>query len=725
MKTQILITITFLVAFGCSHISSNEARRQIASVSLPTFQKVQVWSKLSLSELQSARPQASSEADNWWMDYREAQLQEKSNPAQSCQIYGRLAVNKNFPLSDLSWLRSQTVCDQLDPQFLNHTALRNPWYKELSIEVRKRHVLTTTSLQDDFDLKTEEARNEDQTFKKEKLLLEAIKLAEKINSAQLIQQAKSQLAQSFPRYLQNPPVNQWLAVAKDQRQVRQFSQAATTYRNYIKNTSTNIDEKYEAWKGLRATYKVAQMKTELLAVDQEFTTWVEKQATNNPSKVWVKRWHDQLLQQARQLWTEDQSEKAAQLLQKSLIVFKNKYSLDETHFIIGRMKEEKAQFTEADAELEKALTFPESTAGLREKILWTSTWLNYKLKKFDKSLERLEQILQLNLDPSQKYKYLFWKARSQSQLNLSESSDTYKDLADQDPLGFYGLLSYRDRQLQLPALDLETHDELDLSLSLINEIPAQVGVKLDWLILVQEAKVLEQGLNITLDSVQQQNLSEISWIRFLTGYARANLYVRLFSYLPKIKSQTRDHLLKTHPELLFPRPYDEYVVPAAEKNSINPFFVYSIMRQESAYNPEARSSADAMGLLQLLPTLAEQLAQQNNIPFNEAADLFKPEINIPLGAIEMKNLFSKYGRNTVLTACGYNASGKAVQGWLKNRFRADIVEFIEEIPYEETRTYVKLVLRNHIFYQRLASAQSPLDFPESLMSWPPSTGSFR
>lgn len=725
MKFKNLIFIGFLMIFGCSHISSTEARRQIASESLPAYSKVQSWTSLSLSELKSARSQATNQAENWWMDYREAQLQEKSAPDQSCRIYFQLSQDKKFPLADLSWLRSQSLCSQLDPQFLTHPSLRNPWYKELSIQVRQKFVLTTPSLQDDFDLKLEEARTEDLAHKKEKLLLDTLQLAQQMNSPELVQQAQSQLAQSFPRYLQNPPLNMWLAVAKDQRQVRLFTQAAQTYRNYIRNTSTSLDEKFEGWRGLRSTYKVAQMKTELMAVDSEFSGWLEKQALATPNKTWTKRWHDQLLQQARQLWTEDQSDKAAQLLQKSLQVFKNKYSLDETHFIIARMKEEKAQFEEADLELEKSLAYPESTAGLREKTLWTSAWINYKLKKFPKALTRLEQILQLNLEPSQKYKYLFWKARAQTQLSLPEAQTTYKDLSDQDPLGFYGLLSFRDRQIALPPLELESHDELDLSLSLISEIPSQTGVKLDWLVLAQESKVLEEGLNITLDSIPQQNISEISWIRFLTGFARANRYVRLFSYLPKIKSQTRDHLLKTHPELIFPRPYDEHVIPAAEKNSINPFFIYAIMRQESAYNPEARSPADAMGLLQLLPTLAQELAKENNIPYRIPSDLFKPEINIPLGAIEMKNLFAKYKRNTVLTACGYNASGRAVQGWLKSRFRSDIVEFIEEIPYEETRTYVKLVLRNHVFYQRLAQAQSSLPFPNELMSWPPAPQAYK
>lgn len=720
MKIKIVLVSLLLSIVGCSHISSNDVRRQIASVSLPQYEKVKGWSSLSLSELQAARSQATTQADQWWMDYREASLQEKLNPTRSCELYSKLAEQKNFPLWDLAWLRSQNICQSMDPQFMSHPAIRNSWYKLLSIDVRKKYVLTTPNLQDDYDLKMEEAKFESQTFKKEKLLLELVRLAEKMSSPTLVTQSKALLIASFPRYQVNPPVSMWLAVAKDYRQVRQFTQAANLYRQFMKQKAVSVEEIYEAWKGLRATYKVAQMKADLVAVDQQFTAWVEQQSTKNPtSSMWLKRWHDQLLQQARQLWTEDQSTEASTLLQKSLAVFKNRYSLDETYFVIARMKDEARQFEAADADLSKALQYPESSIGLREKILWTSAWLNYKLKKYDLALKRLDEILSLNIEPSQKYRYQFWKARTLASLNSGSAQAVYSDLANQDPLGFYGLQAFRDRQLPLPPLEVESHDDLDLSLSLITEIPSAVGIKLDWLILVKEAKILEAGLDGTLDGVSQASLSELSWLRFLTGYARANLYVRLFTYLPKIKPTTRDHLLKTHPDLLFPRPYDAFVIPAANKNNISPFLVYSIMRQESAYNPEARSGADAMGLLQLLPSLAEQLAAQNGIPYTEAADLFKPEINIPLGAIEMKNLLAKYKQNTILTACGYNAADRAVRGWIKNRFRTDVIEFIEEIPYEETRTYVKLVLRNHIFYQRLAAPQSSLVYPEDLMSWPP------
>jgi soluble lytic murein transglycosylase len=135
------------------------------------------------------------------------------------------------------------------------------------------------------------------------------------------------------------------------------------------------------------------------------------------------------------------------------------------------------------------------------------------------------------------------------------------------------------------------------------------------------------------------------------------------------------------------------------------------MRQESAFNPLARSSADAFGLMQLLPRVAKSSALKNNIPLNQDADLFKPHVNIPLGSAHLSDLWEKYNGQFILAVASYNASEKAIQNWLSTRYRGDSLEFIEDIPYEETRSYVKLVMRNLVFYQRIYATE-PIPFPE-------------
>ena len=146
---------------------------------------------------------------------------------------------------------------------------------------------------------------------------------------------------------------------------------------------------------------------------------------------------------------------------------------------------------------------------------------------------------------------------------------------------------------------------------------------------------------------------------------------------------------------------------------LDPEIALSIIRQESSFDPMARSEADAFGLMQVLPSVAARFS----VPISSHEDLFLPEVNVPLGVKLLSELEQKYKGSLILTAAAYNASEEAIAGWLKKRYHGNTLEFIEEIPYEETRTYVKLVIRNFIFYKRL-SAQAPMTFPESVLEIP-------
>jgi soluble lytic murein transglycosylase len=159
-------------------------------------------------------------------------------------------------------------------------------------------------------------------------------------------------------------------------------------------------------------------------------------------------------------------------------------------------------------------------------------------------------------------------------------------------------------------------------------------------------------------------------------------------------------------------PFLEEVKSASSKFKISSSFIYSIMRQESAFDPEARSWADAFGLLQLLPKLAKGLSKRAGVQVASYTDLYHPETNIKLGARHLKDLQKRKKNKFVLYVSSYNASEKAVSHWMKTRFKGNYIEFIERIPYKETRDYVKLVLRNYFNYKRGLS-NIPFSFPEN------------
>lgn len=228
--------------------------------------------------------------------------------------------------------------------------------------------------------------------------------------------------------------------------------------------------------------------------------------------------------------------------------------------------------------------------------------------------------------------------------------------------------------------------------------------------LMGEKQVLQKYLD-GISSDPSWNFASEQGLQLLKSYARSGLYLPLFATIGKIEKEQRESLLMSHPELLFPMDFGDQIQQAAQQEDIPKELVFSIIRQESAFDPNARSFADAMGLMQILPTQAQNVAKDLKLEWTGHDDLFRPELNIPVGARMLRQGLSRYDGNFILAIASYNANDKAIKGWLKTRFRDDPVEFIEEIAYEETRSYVKLVLRNYIFYKRLSNPSLALSFP--------------
>ncbi|MCB0348228.1 MAG: lytic transglycosylase domain-containing protein, partial [Bdellovibrionales bacterium] len=197
----------------------------------------------------------------------------------------------------------------------------------------------------------------------------------------------------------------------------------------------------------------------------------------------------------------------------------------------------------------------------------------------------------------------------------------------------------------------------------------------------------------------------------LKFYKLAEDYRGLFVRISGFDPEVRNKLVSVDPEFFYPRPYLDLIAQNAEKFGVSSELILSIMRQESAFNPLARSHADAYGLMQVLPREAKRMSLLHKIPLGDEEDLFKPEVNIPVGSAYMKELWDNYNGQFIVSVASYNASAQAVKGWIKTRFRGDAYQFIEDIPYEETKEYVKLIFRNMVMYKRMNFSMQKIAFP--------------
>ena len=165
--------------------------------------------------------------------------------------------------------------------------------------------------------------------------------------------------------------------------------------------------------------------------------------------------------------------------------------------------------------------------------------------------------------------------------------------------------------------------------------------------------------------------------------------------------------------LRLPNAYPEYFNVALQNLNISKTFAMAIARQESAWNPMAQSSANARGLMQLLPSTAKLTAENNQLPYQGEQDLFKPLNNIVLGTAHLNELNGKYPNNRILIAAAYNAGANRVEKWLSRaNGKLALDEFVASIPFYETRGYVQNVVTYDFYYQILQNKENPQIFSQ-------------
>lgn len=151
-------------------------------------------------------------------------------------------------------------------------------------------------------------------------------------------------------------------------------------------------------------------------------------------------------------------------------------------------------------------------------------------------------------------------------------------------------------------------------------------------------------------------------------------------------------------DVRFPAPQSQLFNEHAELRNLDFPWVLSIARQESAFNPQARSHAGAKGLMQLMPATARQTARQYRIPYRRESELYKPEVNISLGTAHLAWLSKRFENSKIYATAAYNAGSTPVRRWLNDRGHLPLDIWIETIPYDETRRYVQNVLAFMVIY---------------------------
>jgi len=154
-------------------------------------------------------------------------------------------------------------------------------------------------------------------------------------------------------------------------------------------------------------------------------------------------------------------------------------------------------------------------------------------------------------------------------------------------------------------------------------------------------------------------------------------------------------------ELLYPLPYRTELFADAHDRGLDPYLVAGLIRQESEFNPTVVSVAKAYGLMQVLPVTGRQYGRLAGVPGVSALSLKQPAVNLKIGTFILRRMLEASGGSVERTLAAYNAGPMRLAEWAEWNSPHEPAEFIESIPFTETRDYVQGVMRNADMYRRL------------------------
>lgn len=662
---------------------------------------------------QTLTPTANTPFTKEWIgEYK--RLRELPPSSETCEGFKTL-LKKDFPLKEFAALKASTHCKELIE--VDHPM---PWLHEEWTKVKLKIAQDSEDKSQLIGLLVERSKQIPMREEKVKLVLQALGHAKK-SDKETTDQIYTRLYKLAPRYNKNFEKKQSLSVARDFMRAREFNQARKIYLDVLNKKGYSLKEKMRAFEYLARLEKLENDKEDHAKTLKMYSVYLNKNLNKKNNKKYrsyiLKNLKDNEIELARALWTMGKRSEAEKILHARTSNKKKLFSYAVHYWLLGRIEEEKKNTPEALKYLRLSIKEVQENSELESQARWFLAWNLYKSGEYQEALEHLRWFQEAKTEDFTKARALYWSGVTQNKLEQNdEAKKTFKLLSEFDPLGYYGLLAKRELKLPLtkPSPE-EKSSESYLFRIKIHSIYNPEWV--EWMARMDEKESLKNYLSVvTKDYSKNKDQDDRVWLHLFQSYAKAGEYLGLFQKLYEIKPEMRDRLLKDHPELLFPTPHTDLIISSGERFSVEPALIYSIIRQESAFNPEARSPADAFGLMQLLPRVAKQIGGQIGMKIDHYTDLYEPEKNIPLGAALIANQMKRHKNNFISTVASYNASDKAVRGWFESRGRPSSIEFIEEIPYEETKGYVRLIIRNYSFYQLFLSSHNETSFPEDLLA---------
>lgn len=412
-------------------------------------------------------------------------------------------------------------------------------------------------------------------------------------------------------------------------------------------------------------------------------------------------------------------------------------------------------------------------SGLSRDAAWHVAWINYLKGNYEESESRFAKILRKKKRSRRRWRSIskekieYWLAMSQLKSGKQKkATELLKSLSQQKFESYYGLLAFQQVQnMKLGEIQLRgLAGEISFETANDEKLQAEENVEEKELNEESEATLAqeESELEEEIESSEKEEVVSFKSYKLTQHFDRAKSFIRMGFYedalweLYEIERRTRkkEHLqalakayeeinafhrsarigstnfkkdrkkygidgVKYLWELAYPQAYSDHVGKASQAFSVSPSFIWSITRAESYFRKDAVSVVGAKGLMQLMPYTARHVNHLLNKDLGESekqenvfdvAQLSKPQVNIRYGARYLKRLSDQLEGKLPLVAASYNAGPHRVARWTSNFSNLKMDEFVEHIPFYETRNYVKKVMKNYYIYSHLYKDEMAKDF---------------
>ena len=468
---------------------------------------------------------------------------------------------------------------------------------------------------------------------------------------------------------------------------KDYKNAISTFETYLNRVHPSHPHVKDALMNLATIYKRQGRKKEF----QKTLHALSRFEKADPKFPYNPRW---LYELAKYHWNNDETETTQKYLWKLIRWPYHRY-VGRAYFILAKISAERYRYKSARWYMGKAA---EDVADLilAEEIDYFKGWYAYKSKQYETAIEDFIYFRTQHPKSDWYGTVSYWLGRTYEKLKRHQrAQEVFQEIIKKEHYSYYSMRAFNRLQHQKDQPAFRAHQFFSFpekALESAKQPHFETAKALLELKLGQEAQYeLEQAL--PNGDLLKTPISFQYYISALYGLSGNS--VNSFKILNRLQNESFEDLPKEHLLILYPKPYWKLIQKYSKKYQVDPYLILSIMRQESAFDPNVISEADAYGLLQMQPMMARHLGKELGRPLNHKDELLDPDTNLFYCVYYISKLIQRYKGNLILALAAYNANHKAVKTWVERYWSNDIEEFIEQIPYKETRTYVKLISRNY------------------------------